>query len=87
MIPLTITTDLDASPWTDLQSDDPNVGMLTRIGLLRHGTQEGRATVGLVVTLDDGTQVLAQTTWRLLFGAVHALAAGPVGREEVMTDG
>lgn len=84
MIPLTITPDLDVAPWTDLQSEDPDVGMLTRIGLLRHGTQEGRATVGLVVTTADGQQVLAQTSWRLLFNAVHALAVGPVGREEVM---
>lgn len=83
MTPLSIVMDLDANPWTDLQSADPEVGELTRIGLLRHGTTEGRATVGLVVTLPDGSNVLAQTTWRLLFTAVHAMAAGPVGREEV----
>lgn len=81
-VAITITLDLDANPWVDLQSEDPVVGELSRIGLLRSGTAEGRATVGLVVTLPDGTDMLAHTTWRALFVAVHALAASPIGREQ-----
>jgi hypothetical protein len=84
MIPLTITPDLDRAPWTDLQSDEPEVGLLSRIGLLRHGTEGGKATVGLVVTLPDGQQVLAQTTWALFRMAYTALAASPVASEEVL---
>ena len=84
MIPLNITTDLDRTPWTDLQSADPEVGMLTRIGLLRHGTLGGKATVGLVVTMPDGTNVLAQTTWALLRTAFGMLAATPIVAEEVI---
>lgn len=83
MIPLNITPDLDANPWTDLQSDNPGVGTVTRVGLLRHGTIQGRATVGVVVTMPDGSRVLAQTTWRLWQTATRALAAGPVGSEEI----
>jgi hypothetical protein len=84
MIPLNITLDLDRQPWTDLQSAEPEVGMLTRIGLLRHGTMGGKATVGLVVTLPDGQQVLAQTTWALLRTAFAAMNASPIVAEEVI---
>lgn len=84
MIGLTITTDLDRYPWTDLQSDEPMVGVLSRIGLLRHGTMGGKATVGLVVTMPDGQQVLAQTTWALLRTAYGALSATPIVAEEVI---
>jgi hypothetical protein len=82
MTPLDIRPDIEQKPWTDIPRDAPQ-GMLTRIGLLRHGTSEGRASVAMVVTLDDGTQVVAQTTWRLMNAAVRALAASPVGSEEV----
>lgn len=79
--PIAINPDIDRDPWTDLDRDTPH-GHLDRIGLLRHGTTGGRASVGLVIRLDDGTHVIAETTWRLLQTAVRALAAGPVGREE-----
>lgn len=78
---LHITPDVDRAPWTDIEPD-ALAGDLVRIGLLRNGTTEGRASVGLVVQLPDGTHVIAQTTWRLLHNAVRALAAGPVGSEE-----
>ncbi|EFC79179.1 hypothetical protein [Parafrankia sp. EUN1f] len=77
---LRIVPDIERAPWTDLT--DAKDGRLTRIGLQRNGTTEGRATVGIVVQLDDGTHVIARTTWRLLQAAVRGLAAGPVGSEE-----
>lgn len=58
-------------------------GHLTDIGLLRHGTSGGRASVSMLVTLPDGRQVFAETTWRLLKTAVHALAHSPIAAEEV----
>lgn len=58
-------------------------GQLTAVGLLRHGTGRGRASVSMVVTLADGTQVFAQTTWALLRSAYAALAASPIAAEEV----
>lgn len=77
---LQITPDIEHAPWSDV--DPTYSGELERIGLLRNGTAEGRATVGLVVRLTDGRHVIVQTTWRLLHNAVRALAAGPVGSEE-----
>jgi hypothetical protein len=82
MTPLTITPDIERAPWTDLDPEAVTEGTLERIGLLRNGTAQGRATVALVVKLDDGSHAVVETTWRLLRAAVRALSAGPVGSEE-----
>lgn len=58
-------------------------GELTAVGLLRHGTGRGKASVSMVVTLSDGRQVFAETTWALFKAAARALAASPVAAEEV----
>jgi len=58
-------------------------GTVTGIGLLRHGTAGGKASVSLVITLRDGKQVHAETTWALFRLAYRALAASPIAKEEV----
>lgn len=83
MEPLTITPDIERAPWTDIPHSAPQ-GKLERIGLLRNGTLEGRATIGLVVRLPDGTAVVAETTWRLFQAASRALSASPIASEEVL---
>lgn len=83
MTPLSITLDVERNPWTDIPPKGPN-GMLTRVGLLRHGTEGGKASVGLVVELEDGTKVIAQTTWALFRTAYAAMAASPIVAEEVI---
>lgn len=77
---LTITPDIERAPWTDIEA--PSRGTLERIGLLRNGTVEGRATVALVIRLDDGTAVIVETTWRLFNTSARALAVSPVAQEE-----
>lgn len=87
--PLSITPDIDAAPWSDLSPElmplniDGEPATIRRVGLLRHGTTEGRAVVLVDLVLPDGTTVIAQTTWRLWLTATRALEAGPVGSEEV----
>lgn len=87
MTPLKIVLDVERPPGLEV---DPSrlihqqMARIGAIGLLRNGTDRGRATVAIRVDLPDGTQVLAETTWRLLWLAAHALAAGPVGAEEVL---
>lgn len=83
MTPLQITPDIGQSPWADLRLREGDAGLLVRIGLLRHGTVDGTASVALLVELPDGRRVVAQTTWALLRTAYIALAASPVAAEEV----
>lgn len=59
---------------------------LTGVGLLRHGTSEGKASVALFVTMPNGTQVLVQTTWAAFHTAAKALAASPIATEETTFD-
>ncbi|MBL7546627.1 hypothetical protein I6A60_01840 [Frankia sp. AgB1.9] len=82
MTPINIRPDLSADPWSDLQPATLTRGTLTRIGLLRHGPTGGRATVGMVIETDESQVIIAETTWRLLRGAVRVLAARPVAAEE-----
>lgn len=83
MISLDLRIDLEQTPWTDLRPATLLHGGLTGIGLLRHGTSEGRASVALRIRLDDGRTVIAETTWRLFHTAARALAVSPVIAEEV----
>jgi hypothetical protein len=85
---LTITTNLDQTPWVDLYGLDGQMGKIARIGLLPEGTANGRPTVSLLIEIetDDGggvggtrtRTIVAETTWDLLHTAVSALAAGPI---------
>ncbi|MCU1677690.1 MAG: hypothetical protein JWM93_2448 [Frankiales bacterium] len=101
MIALTITPDIDRSPWVDLDlaaslnaahSTVPPVAgapvqmaRIERVGLLRHGTQEGRATVTVLVRLPDGSFVLAETTLRNAAMAARVIAASPAYAEEAIS--
>jgi hypothetical protein len=80
--PMSIHPNLDSSPFDGIGTDTPS-GLLAEIGLLRNGTTSGRAVVALIVELEDGTKVVAQTTWRLFTNAHRALAASPIASEEV----
>jgi hypothetical protein len=74
MIPLVITPDLDKAPWADL-AHVKELGTLTRIGRLPHGTVKGASTVAIAVKLPDGTDVMVQTTMALFLAAARALKA------------
>jgi hypothetical protein len=50
-------------------------GKVTAIGGIPEGTTEGLAAVVVVITLDDGSTVVGQTTLALLASAARALAA------------
>lgn len=79
---LDVRTDMDQAPWSDLRDVEREHGMVERIGLLRNGTDGGRASVALVIRLDGGQVVVAETTWRLFRAAVEALMASPAAAEE-----
>lgn len=73
MIPLTITTDIEKTPWTDLQDKCKVLGTVTRIGRLPRGTTSGKSTVSIVIEMPDGTTVMGQTTLALFANAALAL--------------
>jgi hypothetical protein len=77
----------DAEQRNSLDPKRPVVeAKLTGVGLLRHGTSEGKASIAMFVMLPDGTQVLAQTTWAAFHTAAKALAASPIAAEETTFD-
>jgi len=82
MIPLSITTNLDLNPWTDLTIDEITPGTIERVGVLPNGTEQGRACVELLIRLPDGRVVVAETTLRLFNLAARAIAATPVAQME-----
>ena len=85
---LGVTTNLELDPWRDLSPAKMplNPGGLsagiTRVGVMPNGTDSGRATVMLEVSLPDGRIVIAETTLRLFLTAAAAVAACPVSQLE-----
>lgn len=82
MIPLSITPNIAAAPWTDLKSV-PELGQITRIGRLPKGTAAGRSTVSVVIEFEDGRRFIGQTTLALLNGAMVAINASAEAEGEV----
>lgn len=74
MIPLTITTNIEETPWPECAGKP--FGTITKIGRLPRGTSEGRSTVTVCITLPDGSAVYGQQTLRNMKTAIGALVIG-----------
>ena len=61
--------------WGPHVGKQPQMGTVTRIGVLPKGMESGRPSLALAVILDDGTAVIAQTSWRAFALAAVALIA------------
>lgn len=72
MTHLDITLDLSLHPWADCRHLK-QLGTVARIGRLPGGTDSGKSTVTVLVTMPDGKQVMAQTTMALFLAAAQAL--------------
>lgn len=79
---ISVTPDVEMNPWDDLAGRVAHMGKIHRAGVLRHGTRDGRATIAIVVQLEDGNYAIAETTWRLFKAMYTAMAASPVIAEE-----
>lgn len=55
--------------------EDCQGGRVVRVAALTGGTSGGNLSVALGIIADDGSQVIAETTWRLLHTAVRAIEA------------
>ncbi|MEV1245143.1 hypothetical protein [Nonomuraea sp. NPDC049750] len=88
MTPLDIRPNLELNPWDAVPADrDAGLGTVRRVGLLPNGTSKGRPVFALLIQLEDGREVVAQTTWALMQAAVRALAASPVAELDRMEHG
>lgn len=50
-------------------------GLLQAVAVLSDGTDKGKPSVAMKVLCDDGTWIVAQTTWNLLYTAARAIEA------------
>lgn len=81
---LVVRQNLELDPLNDVITDPDTVryGRIDLVGLLPDGMVSGRAAVALLVTLADGTHVIAETSWRVFHGAASVLATSPVAEME-----
>jgi hypothetical protein len=80
---VSITLDVGKDPWVDLAQElqlAPE-GELERVGFLPGGMASGRTSVSMVIKLETGQRIFAQTSLRLL-QAIAAAARGRYGEEE-----
>lgn len=61
--------------WPDLEGTDFGHGMATHVAVLPDGTNKGKPSVAIRGQLTDGTEVVLQTTWNLLYSAAQAIEA------------
>lgn len=61
--------------WPDIDPLTVVEGEWTRITILPRGMQSGNPSIGILVMLPDGRPCFAETSWRLLYSAVQAMAA------------
>jgi hypothetical protein len=72
--PLSITLDGDDA-WPELRDEAFGAGMATHVAVLPNGTSGGKPAVAIRGRLDDGSEVVLQTTWNLLYSAARAIEA------------
>lgn len=72
MTMLSIKLDGDAC-WPDLLGKPIIAGRIVGVARLPMGTSGGRSSVTFRIELEDGRTVLAETTWRLMEGALVAV--------------
>ena len=74
--PLSIDVEIGDGEWRQhTEGKAVTMGRIVRVGCLPAGTAEGRPTFEALIELEDGSVVVAETTWRLMNGAGRALRA------------
>jgi hypothetical protein len=86
MLTLEVRGDMEATPWTQLRGGDWAMGRVVSAGLVRDGIAPGKPALALLVLLQDGRHVVAQTSLELaeqaagyfaatdIVGAVHGIS-------------
>jgi hypothetical protein len=81
---LTVTVDIDSTPWEDLKALSAEGKLISamhmeagtiRVGGLPRGMESGRTSVAIAVPLPDGTVLLTETSLALFLQAAKILEA------------
>jgi hypothetical protein len=72
--PLSIDLNGDDA-WPELRDQEFGSGMATHVAVLPDGTSGGKPAIAIRGKLDDGSEVVLQTTWNLLYTAARAIEA------------
>lgn len=73
---LSIDLEIKDGEWSKYVNTAPGVtrhGQIIRVGNLPNATVNGKPGFQLLAVMDDGTQVIVETTWTLMRNAVRAL--------------
>lgn len=78
MTPINIDQRIEDGEWAAYIENEETLqhGVIERVGLLPEGTVDGKDAFQLLARLDDGSQVIVETTWALMSIALTALQAG-----------
>lgn len=72
--PLEITLDGD-NAWPDLHGKEYGHGRVTHLAVLPDGTSGGKPSIALRGHIQDGSEVVIETTWNLFYTAARAIEA------------
>lgn len=78
---LDVAIDAEA-PWSDLDPKALTHGFIERVAFLRNATRHGNGGILVLIRLDDGRLVVAETTYRLAHAAARAIGASPHTADE-----
>lgn len=73
-----VRRDLSRDPWTDLRGGSYRYGEITRVGLSMPDDDIERATVAVVVSLDDGSVAIAECSLWIARQACDALRSSRI---------
>lgn len=73
---LNVDLEIKDGDWYKYVADKPTKhGVIERVGNLPSGMQSGAPVFQVLITLDDGTKVIAETSWRNMSLAAVGLIA------------
>ena len=72
---LAVDMQIEDGAWAPHLGASPLHGQLSRIGVLPRGMRSGAPSAAMLVVLDDGRAVIAETSWRNLALAALTLTA------------
>lgn len=61
--------------FADLPADKTQAGTIEAVATLADGTNKGKPSIAFKIAAKDGTFVIAETTWNLLYSAARAIEA------------